>query len=105
MICVMRRLRWLGCAALLAWTSSTCFAGEPWPAAPFKYYARQTTLVHVLSDFATTFGVGLALNPQVEGKVSGDYASRTPTEFLSALASSYGFNWYCQAGVLYVSPA
>lgn len=105
MMSVLRRLRWIGCALVLAWSSSTCLASEPWPAAPFKYYAHQTSLVRVLSDFSTTFGIAIALNPQVDGKVTGDFAAHTPTEFLNSLASSYGFNWYCQAGVLYISPA
>jgi type III secretion protein C len=101
----LRRFRWIGYAMLLAWSASTCLAAEPWPAAPFKYYAHQSSLVRVLSDFSATFGIAISLDPQVDGKVTGDFAARTPTEFLDALASSYGFNWYCQAGVLYISPA
>ncbi|HLA72326.1 MAG TPA: type III secretion system outer membrane ring subunit SctC [Steroidobacteraceae bacterium] len=101
----LRRFRWIGCTVLLAWSASTCLAAEPWPAAPFKYYAHQSSLVRVLSDFSSTFGIALSLNPQVDGKVTGDFSARTPTEFLNALASSYGFNWYCQAGVLNISPA
>ncbi|WP_129778584.1 type III secretion system outer membrane ring subunit SctC [Peristeroidobacter soli] len=105
MMSYLRKFRWIGCAVLLVWSTSICFAAEPWPAAQFKYYARQSSLVRVLSDFASTFGIGLALDPEVEGKVTGDFSARTPTEFLNSLASSYGFNWYWQAGVLYVSPA
>jgi type III secretion protein C len=73
-----------------------------WPNAPFKYFARQQPLSAVLHDFATTFGLQLDVGPDVEGKVNGDYATATPQQFLNALASSYGLDWYCQGGVLHV---
>ena len=91
------------CVALLASHATVSAAAEPWPAAGFKYYARESSLVRVLSDFSNTFGVALAFDADVDGKVTGNFSSRTPTEFLDSLGSSYGFNWYYQAGVLYVS--
>jgi type III secretion protein C len=105
MIVSLRRLRWAACAVALAWFSSVCIAAEPWPTAGFKYYARQSSLLHVLSDFSSTFGISLAFSSDLDGKVSGDLSAPNPTAFLNSLASSYGFNWYYQAGVLHVSPA
>lgn len=101
----VRRLCWLCCALILIGSASVGMAAEPWPVAPFKYYARESSLVRVLSDFSTTFGLAIVLDPEVQGKVTGDFSARNPTEFLNSLASSYGFNWYCQAGVLHISPA
>ncbi|MEJ0035286.1 MAG: type III secretion system outer membrane ring subunit SctC [Gammaproteobacteria bacterium] len=102
---ISKRLQWLVAILVLLSPVVVQAAAEPWPSAGFKYYARQTTLVHVLSDFSQTFGIGLACNADVDGKVTGDFSARTPTEFLNSLASSHGFNWYYQAGILYVSPA
>ncbi len=78
-------------------------APAPWPHAPFKYYAREHALPDVLRDFAMTFGMQLDLAPDVQGRVTGNYSAPTPTEFLNALASSYGFDWYYRDGVLHVS--
>ncbi|MEJ1965583.1 MAG: type III secretion system outer membrane ring subunit SctC [Gammaproteobacteria bacterium] len=102
---ISKRLQWLVAVFVLLSPVVVQAAAEPWPSAGFKYYARQTTLVRVLSDFSQTFGIGLACNADVDGKVTGDFSARTPTEFLNSLGSSHGFNWYYRAGVLYVSPA
>ena len=60
MIVSLRSARWAVCAVALAWLSSACIAAEPWPTAGFKYYARQSSLLHVLSDFSSTFGIATA---------------------------------------------
>jgi len=101
----LRALRLCAGILVLACVSSVSRAAEPWPAVNFKYFARQSTLVHVLSDFSSTFGVGLAFDPSLQGAVTGDYNAPNPSDFLNTLASSYGFNWYCQAGVLHISPS
>jgi len=99
------RFRSLLVVLALAWSELVCAAAGPWPEAPFRYFARQASLTRVMSDFSRTFGIALNLSVDVQGDVSGDLYARTPTEFLDSLAKRYGFNWYYQEGVLYVTPA
>jgi type III secretion protein C len=91
------------CGALaLCWSGLVHADQAPWPDVPFKYFARQEALPTVLHGFATTFGLQLEVGPDVEGTVSGNYATATPREFLNSIASSYGLEWYAQGGVLHV---
>lgn len=98
-------LRTLVLVAVLALGGAARAAGEPWPSAPYSYGARQAKLETVLADFATAFGLSLSMRPDVTGSVSGQFSTRTPTEFITKLSSAYGFVWYTHAGTLHVSRA
>lgn len=92
--------------ALLVATTFTAHAGvPPWPEAPYSYFAQGARLDTALAEFATGFGLSLALSPEVGGTVNGRFAANTPTEFISRLASAYGFVWYTHGGTLYISRA
>ncbi len=97
---------WRGAAAavVLACFGGQCLAAStPWPEVQFRYFARQYELARVLHDFADTFGLKLELSDKVSGQISGEITATSPTVFLDALSSSYGFDWYYQDGVLYVT--
>jgi type III secretion protein C len=102
MMSYARRFRCCWLVLALFWSGWSCAGDSPWPEVPFKYFARQYPLPRVMNDFANTFGLKLELSPLVEGQVSGDYSAATPAQFLNAITSSYGLDWYYQDGVLHV---
>lgn len=103
---VRRLLQALAAAAAICCATGAFAASEPWPAdAPYSYFANGAKLETVLADFATGFSLSLAVQPDVTGTVNGRFATKSPTEFLSKLASVYGFVWYTHAGTLFVSRA
>jgi type III secretion protein C len=97
------RLRALIASATLMVCPGAFAAVTPWPDAPYSYFANNAKLEAVLADFATGFSLSLAIQPELTAQVNGRFAAATPTEFLSRLASVYGFVWYAHAGTLFVS--
>ncbi|MEY2617674.1 MAG: hypothetical protein RL522_676 [Pseudomonadota bacterium] len=102
---MMRRLRALVACGLLTTCAGAWPASPPWPESPYSYFAEGATLETVLREFAAGFSLGLVVEPGVQGTVHGRFNSASPTEFISRLGGVYGFAWYTQAGILYVSPA
>ncbi|MGE0329481.1 MAG: type III secretion system outer membrane ring subunit SctC [Ramlibacter sp.] len=101
-----RRLRTAAAAGLIACTPVAFGAEPPWPAdAQYSYFANAAPLGAVLADFATGFSLSLSVQPDVAGTVNGRFATSSPTEYISKLASVYGFVWYTHAGTLFVSRA
>ncbi len=98
-------LRAAAAAALIACAPAAFSGTTPWPDAPYSYFANGTALDAVLADFATSFSLSLSVQPDVSGVVNGRFATQSPTEFLTRLASVYGFVWYTHAGTLFVSRA
>ncbi len=93
--------------ALCLWGAglATSLAGPPpWPEAPYSYYAENTPLDKLLTEFANSFSLTLALQPGLGATVNGRFNAATPTEFISRLGGVYGFTWYTHAGMLHVSP-
>ena len=94
------------CLVALVATAGSAGAGPaPWPEAPFSYFANNVDLESVLREFATSFSLGLAIQPGVNGTVNGRFTARNPTEFVSRLGGVYGFTWFTHAGTLHVSKA
>lgn len=103
---MMQSLRAVAAATAIACACSAWAAEPPWPAeAPYSYFADAARLETVLADFATGFSLSLAMAPNVGGTVNGRFATKSPTEFITRLASVYGFVWYTHAGTLFVSRA
>jgi type III secretion protein C len=92
----------LGVCAALAQPAPLRAFTPPWPEAPFSHYAEGQPLERVLTEFATGFGLRLDLSPEVKGQVSGRFNTKTPTEFIDRLGSTYGFVWYARMGTLHV---
>lgn len=105
-----RQARWLAplalfLAALGSMPSALAAPASPWPEAPYSYFASNTRLPALLSEFASGFSLGAEVAPGVEGSVNGRFSARSPGEFLSRLGAMYGFSWYVQGGVLHVDRA
>ncbi|MFC6839777.1 type III secretion system outer membrane ring subunit SctC [Xanthomonas theicola] len=73
----------------------------PWRHGNFQYAVENKDLKEVLRDFASSQGVMAWISPEVNGTVSGKFAT-LPQTFLDTLASSYGFVWYYDGTVLRV---
>ena len=78
-------------------------APPPWQDAPFSYYAENKPLDVVLREFASAFSLSTDLPAGLQGMVNGKFTYRSPTEFIDRLGSTFGFNWFTHAGVLFVS--
>jgi len=104
-------LRRLAAAALLCGTLSALHgpdahaAPPPWSDAPFSYYADKQPLRKVLADIAASFSLSLEMSNALEGTVNGRFSAANPTEFLNQMGGVYGFQWFTDAGTLYISRA
>lgn len=98
------RLRRAALAACLV--AGTAAAGPvPWTDSPFTHYASNVPLEAVLAEFAASFSLTLSLQPGLGGTVNGRFNAKNPTDFMTRLASVYGFTWYTHAGTLHISKA
>ncbi|WP_323117810.1 type III secretion system outer membrane ring subunit SctC [Burkholderia alba] len=87
------------------------FAGAPADAAPVRwrspeiqYSAEGKDVKDVLRDLAASQNVAANIASGVSGVVSGKM-KMSPQKFLDTLAASFGFVWYFDGTVLYVTPA
>lgn len=71
----------------------------------YAYYANNTPVAKVLSDFCTNFGIRLKLGRDISGKLNGRLNAPTPSEFLNQVTSTLGLTWFYYNGTLYVSRA
>ncbi|WP_461211055.1 type III secretion system outer membrane ring subunit SctC [Desulfocurvus sp. DL9XJH121] len=67
----------------------------------FSHYAEQQPLVDVLETFARTQGLRAAFTPHVKGEVSGRFDDMQPDEFLAAVYSAFGVEWYLMDDVVH----
>lgn len=99
------------CLKRLFWISVLCVqaevvtAGVPeeWRQSAYAYEASQTPLTKVLSDFASSYGVGLD-SRGITGVVDAKIRAGNAQEFLDRLALEHQFQWFLYNGKLYVSP-
>ncbi|SPS03038.1 type III secretion system outer membrane ring subunit SctC [Cupriavidus taiwanensis] len=95
-------------AASLALASSAMLAATakaeaiPWRSAVVHVTAEGQDVKDVLRDFTAGQGVSATIAGDVHGTVSGRF-DMPPPQFLDTLASSFGFVWFYNAGVLSVS--
>jgi type III secretion protein C len=71
----------------------------------YAYYATNTPVAKVLSDFCANFGIRLKLGRDISDKLSGRLNAPTPSEFLNQVTSTLGLTWFYYNGTLYVSRA
>lgn len=67
----------------------------------FSHYAEQAPLVEVLETFARTQGLRAAFTPNVKGEVSGFFDNMEPDEFLAAIYSAFGVEWYLMDDIVH----
>lgn len=89
-------------SALIGAAGVTHATTLPWPDAPYSQFAKNKTLDRVLTDFASSFSLGISLPSGVDQPISGRLKAETPTQFLDRLGRQYGLTWYVHGGVLYV---
>lgn len=75
----------------------------PWPQAPYAQFVKSKSLDRVLTEFASSFSLGVSLPNGLDQIVSGRFNTATPTEFLNRLGRQYGLTWYVHNGVLHVA--
>jgi type III secretion protein C len=75
-----------------------------WRSPEIQYAAEGKDVKDVLRDFAASQNIAANIAPDVSGVVSGKM-KMPPQKFLETLASSFGFVWYFDGTVLYVTPA
>jgi type III secretion protein C len=93
-------------AVLFNFTANLSSAAElPWKQSrKFERSVEQKDLRELLREFTAGYGVAVVIDQQVTGNVSGRF-NLTPQSMLEYLASSYGFVWFYDGNVLYVSGA
>ena len=67
----------------------------------FSHYAEQAPLVEVLETFARSQGLRAAFTSNVKGEVSGFFDSMEPDEFLAAIYSAFGVEWYLMDDIVH----
>ncbi len=72
--------------------------------ARFVYKADAKRLADVLTDFASSQGQPVIVDPHLEGVVSGNFDT-TPREFLAAMTRAYSVIWYHDGSAFYFYPA
>ncbi|MDV2189067.1 EscC/YscC/HrcC family type III secretion system outer membrane ring protein, partial [Burkholderia pseudomallei] len=75
-----------------------------WRSADIQYAAEGKDVKDVLRDFAASQNIAANVASGVSGAVSGKM-KMSPQRFLDTLAASFGFVWYYDGTVLYVTPA
>jgi type III secretion protein C len=99
-------LRALALASAFLLGAPAFASAPPWPEAPYTHNANNQRLDAVLAEFASGFGLSLAITPDMgSALVNGRFTVKSPTEFMSRLAGVYGFVWYTHAGTLFISRA
>lgn len=75
-----------------------------WRSQRIDYVAVNKPVQEVLKDFAGTQGMAVAISPDIEGTVQGEF-HLAPRQFLDILALTYGFVWYYNGAVLHIASA
>ncbi|KVU63975.1 secretin [Burkholderia ubonensis] len=75
-----------------------------WRSTEIQYAAEGKDVKDVLRDLAASQNIAANVAPGVGGAVSGKM-KMSPQRFLDTLAASFGFVWYYDGTVLYVTPA
>lgn len=98
-----RVMRVLGAAmSLLLCCGSVAAAPIPWKPAPVAYSSKGKPLRQVLRDILATQPFSVVVSGDVRGEVHGEFDEPAQQVFQS-LESAYGFIWYFDGSVLYIS--
>ncbi len=80
-------------------------AGEVrWKEEKYAYTAKGKNLKEFLREFAASQGLVAVVSKEVEGAVNGKF-NLLPSSLMDLMAASFGFTWYAEGNVLYVTPA
>lgn len=92
-------------ACFLAAHALAAHAGEVrWKEEKFSYTAKGKDLKEFLREFGASQGLMVVVDKGVDGTVNGKF-NLLPASLMDLIAASFGFVWYAEGNVLYVSPA
>ena len=91
---------------LCAMWQPVCSHAAPLPqeSGTYAYYADNTPVEKVLTDFCADVGIRLRMAHGANTKVNGRLSGASRFEFLNAVTAAHGLSWFYHAGILYVSP-
>ena len=93
----------LSVAALLFGPATTAYAGDVrWTKEMYVYNAKGKSLKEFLREFGASQGLLVVVANDVDGTINGKFNLR-PDSLLEMLAASFGFIWYAEGNVLYIS--
>ncbi|MBC7548049.1 MAG: type III secretion system outer membrane ring subunit SctC [Polaromonas sp.] len=75
-----------------------------WKKENFTYTAKGKNLKEFLREFGVSQGLTVVVAKDVEGSVNGRF-DLLPASLIELMAASFGFIWYAEGNVLYISPA
>jgi len=103
------KTHWNACRLVLA--STLCLgmtlaqAGDVrWKNEKFTYTAKGKNLKEFLREFGVSQGLTVVVAKEIEGSVNGRF-DLLPASLIELMAASFGFIWYAEGNVLYISPA
>ena len=74
----------------------------PWRTSSYTLMARGMSLPEVLTGFALSQEMGVVIDKDVRGMVSGDFQGLEPWRFLERICAMNNLIWYFEGNVLYV---
>ncbi len=96
------------CFALLVlfclYTQNSVAGDIRWKANKFTYMAKSKNLKEFLREFGLSQGLTVVVAKDVDGVVNGKF-ELLPATFIELMAASFGFIWYSEGNVLYISNA
>lgn len=75
-----------------------------WKEEKFTYTAKGKNLKEFLREFGVSQGLTVVVAKEVEGSVNGRF-DLMPSSLIELMAASFGFIWYAEGNVLYISPS
>lgn len=90
------------CAATLA-SLPVQAAPLPFDGSPYSYYANDTPIAKMLTEFCTNFGIQLKIDPGITTRVSGRLGAPSASEFLNTVTASAGLDWFHFAGTVHIT--
>lgn len=75
-----------------------------WKKDKFSYMAKGKSLKEFLREFGASQGLTVVVSKDVEGTVNGKF-DLLPESLIELMAASFGFIWYAEGNVLYITPA
>ena len=94
---------WLAAAGALFLATPAPAAQIPWSEEPLSYTVIDQDLRDLLAEIGMRLGVRVQVSPAVKARVKGRLAPAPPQEFLTRLAAIYGFEWFYDGGILWIS--
>ena len=102
--CSLRVLILLTALILTSAPPAATAADMLWKRGKMQYVAERKELKAFLREFAASQGVGVSIDPDVQGVLNGRY-ELTPASMLELISATFGLGWYFDGRVLYVFPS